>query len=238
MANAWGGGQGSSELWITEYHSFLQTAGARERIPHFLQELQLAQQRLIEEDVDDEQQPEYQDEWMVLCQRNPRFTVHSEQDDQVDWEAAARDFPREILRECPNWIISQRHLSEASSDSTWHRQLPAVEVTTLNSKQKHAYDLIQDYHVRFLSAGNTHPLHMIVSGTAGTGKSYLISAITHLLKDTCILTGTTGMASFNICGKTLYSALQLPVHPNNQQELQGAALQQLQFRLRTSTTSS
>lgn len=142
-------------------HSFLQTAGARERIPHFLQELQLAQQRLIEY-VDDEQQPEYQDEWMVPCQRNPRFTVHSEQDDQVDWEAAARDFPREILRECPNWIISQRHLSEASSDSTWHRQLPAVEVITLNSKQKHAYDLIQDYHVRFLSAGTTHPLHMIV----------------------------------------------------------------------------
>ena len=70
------------------------TVGARERIPHFLQELQLAQQRLIEEDVDDEQQPEYQDEWMVLCQRNPRFTVHSEQDDQVDWEAAARDFSK------------------------------------------------------------------------------------------------------------------------------------------------
>ena len=122
MANAWGGGQGSSELWITEYHSFLQTAGARERIPHFLQELH--------EDVDDEQQPEYQDEWMVLCQRNPRFTVHSEQDDQVDWEAAARHFPREILRECPNWIISQCHLSEASSDSTWHIQLPSVEVSS------------------------------------------------------------------------------------------------------------
>ena len=231
MANAWGGGEGCSELWITEYHSFLQTTGARERIPHFLQELQLAQQHWIEEDVD-EQQSEYQDEWMVLCQRNPRFRVHSEQDDQVDWEAAARDFPREMLRECPNWIISQCHLSKVSSNSTWHGQLPAVDVTSLNSKQKHAYDLIQDYHVRFLSAGTTDPLHMIVSGTAGTGKSYLISAIAHLRKDTCILTGTTGMASFSICGKTLHSALQLPVHANNQQELQGAALQQLQIRLK------
>lgn len=113
MANAWGGGEGCSELWITEYHSFLQTTGARGRIPHFLQELQLAQQRWIK-DVD-EQQSEYQDEWMVLCQCNPRFRVHSEQDDQVDWEAAARDFPREMLRECPNWITSQRHLSEVQT---------------------------------------------------------------------------------------------------------------------------
>ena len=48
---------------------------------------------------------------------------------------------------------------------------------------------------------------MIVSGTAGTGKSYLISALAHLLGSSCVITATTGMASFNICGKTLHSIL-------------------------------
>ena len=65
-----------------------------------------------------------------------------------------------------------------------------------------------------------------------TGKSYLIGAIAQLLNDHCILTGTTGMASFNICGNTLHSALQLPVHQSSQCELQGAALQRLQLRLK------
>jgi ATP-dependent DNA helicase PIF1 len=72
---------------------------------------------------------------------------------------------------------------------------------------------------------------MIVCGTAGTGKSYLISAIANTLGEACILTGTTGMASFNICGTTIHSLLTLPVHRNTQQELRGASLQRLQRKL-------
>ena len=72
---------------------------------------------------------------------------------------------------------------------------------------------------------------MIVCGTAGTGKSYLISAIAHALGDSCLLTGTTGMASFNICGKTVHSALHLPIHHSNSQDLQGSALQRLQLQM-------
>ena len=41
---------------------------------------------------------------------------------------------------------------------------------------------------------------MIVSGTAGTGKSFLISVIAALLGESCLLTGTTRIAAFNICG--------------------------------------
>ena len=50
---------------------------------------------------------------------------------------------------------------------------------------------------------------MIIYGTAGTGKSFLIRAIAQLLGSACLLTGTTGIAGFNICGITLHSALQL-----------------------------
>ena len=126
---------------------FLQTDGARERIPHFIQELHYAQLRLAEEDdsegEDTHRPPEHQDDWMRLCQLNPRFTMRLEADSQVDWSAAARQLPNDVLRECPKWISSQRHLSEDSSNSPWYRQLPPVDVTTLNPKQQHAYDLIK-----------------------------------------------------------------------------------------------
>ena len=69
---------------------------------------------------------------------------------------------------------------------------------------------------------------MIICGTAGTRKSFLITAIAYTLGDTCLLTGTTGLAGFNICGTTLHSTLQLPVQSHNNQELQGPSLARLQ----------
>ena len=42
------------------------------------------------------------------------------------------------------------------------------------------------------------PPQVIITGTAGSGKSYLINAIKARLGDTCILTGTTGLAGYNI----------------------------------------
>ena len=68
---------------------------------------------------------------------------------------------------------------------------------------------------------------MLICGTAGTGKSYLISAIANLLGNTCLLTGTTGMAAFNICGRTLHSTLQIPIN-NLCTDLQGNSLRRLQ----------
>ena len=76
------------------------------------------------------------------------------------------------------------------------------------------------------------PLHMLVCGTAGTGKSYLIRAIAHTLGNTCLLTATTGKASFNICGRTVHSASKLPKHQSNKQDLQGSSLQRLQLKMK------
>ena len=76
----------------------------------------------------------------------------------------------------------------------------------------------------------SEPLQVIITGAAGLGKSYLINAIKALLGDTCILTGTTGLAGYNIEGCTLHSALQLPVRNHNNNDLQGTALQRLQLR--------
>ena len=50
------------------------------------------------------------------------------------------------------------------------------------------------------------PLQVIITGTAGSGNSCLINAIKARLGDTCILTGTTGLAGYNIDGFTAASS--------------------------------
>ena len=86
------------------------------------------------------------------------------------------------------------------------------------------------HHAALISGTPQEPLHMIITGEGGSGKSFLNSAIKTLLGDKCKLTGTTGPAGSTIEGCTLHSALQLPVRNHNNADLQGAALQRLQLR--------
>ena len=95
----------------------------------------------------------------------------------------------------------------------------------LNYEQTLAYRIVLE-HSNQLSYPS---LHMVACGTAGTGKSYLINTICQCLGDKCILTGTIGMAAFNICGKTLHSTLKLPIHTNVEKDMQGSSLQKLQI---------
>lgn len=110
--------------------------------------------------------------------------------------------------------------------------MPAVDISTLTAKQNLAYAIILNHYQQLTLNQHPLPLQMIVCGTAGTGKSYLISAIAQTLGEACILTGTTGIASYNICGKTLHSTLKLPVKTTQQKDLQGTALQCLQATMK------
>lgn len=100
-------------------------------------------------------------------------------------------------------------------------------------KEQHN-DVIYHHHQEHNAGNNLSPLHMIVCSTAGTGKSYLISALSNLLGDTCLLTGTTGMAVFNICGQTLHLALQMPICRSTYmyKDLQGNSLHRLQLKMK------
>ena len=104
-----------------------------------------------------------------------------------------------------------------------------------NSMQWVAYRKVEGHWTR-LQASRTEnvppppPLRLLICGTAGTGKSFVIRALSHLLGDRCVRTATTGMAAILIEGMTIHSAASLPIagSTRNQGELQGESLKRLQ----------
>ena len=75
------------------------------------------------------------------------------------------------------------------------------------------------------------PILLLIKGTAGSGKSYLIDAIRNVLQTKCKVLAYTGKGFFNANGVTLHSFLKLPIVTKRLVELKGIALQQLQSSL-------
>ena len=78
---------------------------------------------------------------------------------------------------------------------------------------------------------------VIVQGTAGTGKSTVIKEITCRLRAFCehsfLLLAPTGVAAFNIGGKTVHSALRLPVDKKKFARLSSAAEREFQLQFQS-----
>ena len=97
----------------------------------------------------------------------------------------------------------------------------AVDISTLSKTQRKAYDIV--YRHTF-GDSQQEQLLMIVVGTAGTGKSYLINAIRQLYSQLdsfqrVKITAPTGIAASNIYGCTVYSLLALMNEDVNGEQL-------------------
>ena len=89
--------------------------------------------------------------------------------------------------------------------------IAAIDVDTLSGKQRQAFTLITDH---LFGPSYDQQLLMVVLGTAGTGKSYLINAVRHAFavrsqSHRLRVTAPTGIAAANISGSTIYSLLSL-----------------------------
>ena len=82
-----------------------------------------------------------------------------------------------------------------------------VEINKMNYNQRVAFNIIKDH---FLGSTNDQ-LFMILTGLGGSGKSFVIQAVTNLLNEQCKVCAYFGIAAFNIKGTTLHSLLQLPI---------------------------
>ena len=131
------------------------------------------------------------------------------------------------------------NLDEAATFISRYREEAAVhhpafttkaDPSKLQRKQHEAYSIVWHHHHDHHSKDGG-PLRMIVSGTAGTGKFYLIHCLRLLLQDKVRVAAPTGVAAFNIDGHTLHSLLALPTK-GDFKELEGKVLHQVQLAFR------
>ena len=93
----------------------------------------------------------------------------------------------------------------------------SYSIDSLGDKQRIAYNVILEHY-----RTRVDPLRMIIQGTAGTGKSYLIGSIKNTLenilhpgKSPLLLLAPTGVAAFNISATIVHSALHIPIKDVN-----------------------
>ena len=97
-------------------------------------------------------------------------------------------------------------ISRHRESAPQHSFTTSANPQCLQGKQLQAYTLVQEH----AEAQNPPPLRLIVSGTAGTGRSYLIHCL-RLLGHRVHVAAPTGVASFNVEGHTIHSLFSLPV---------------------------
>ena len=123
----------------------------------------------------------------------------------------------------PSWIVQMKENFEQPPS-----QSKEIDTNSFSEMQKLAFNMVTKH-----SEKSEEPLLLIVNGEAGTGKSYLINALRNHLQHRCIVTATTGKASYQIRGITIHSYLRLPIGPNSQRELNGQPLIDMQEKLST-----
>ena len=206
---AWDGLDDCHENHIQCYHAFLSSESVAHCIPMLQQELEQARRYNGHDDEDnnsdddDEEVPQREgepEEWMLLCRLNQRYddTIsqgsQSRENVQFDSTETARAMPPALLRESANWITKRRNEALEDPCVLNRRQQQTVDPARLKRQQMLAYNILASHHAALNGATPPEPLQVIITGTPGSGKSYLINAIKALLGDTCILTGTTGLA--------------------------------------------
>lgn len=157
-----------------------------------------------------------QEEWMILASfhTNGLANTSSLIVNSHDWHCDPVKYTDQQIGEMPSWITAKKeNYMYLPKEQTF-----SINTESFSDEQRLAYEIVLTHSMQ------EKPLHLIVNGEAGTGKSYLIYALCTHLKDKCKVTATTGKAAYVINGITIHSFLRLPVTRMLQKDLSGQAL--------------
>ena len=225
--NAWGDTQLPDEMLINCWQQFLQTPYAQTNVSHWLEKLESVVQSQIEPDNEPAEQPApTPEEWMILSDLTLQFET-SEQNPHSshDWYQDRNHYTNQQIGEMPTWI----KIMKEQRGTIAFQEYQVSDVNSFSKMQQLAFNIVQSHFTN--NSPEQQPLHLIIIGVAGTGKSYLINALRNLLQNKCQVSATTEKASYNINGVTIHSLLKLPVGLKGFNDFAGQTLCRLQENL-------
>ena len=158
-----------------------------------------------------------EEQWMLICQRTAGLQPNTSSQEDLDWTEAAQLYTN--LEEALTFITRSRQ------EVGPHTFMTSASPENLQGHQLEVYTIVKNH----FESSSPQPLRLIVTGTAGTGKSYLIQCIRLLLGATLTVAAPPGVASFIIEGITLHSLLHLP----ELKQLEGIRLKHFQNSMST-----
>ena len=127
---------------------------------------------------------------MLICEHTSELQLAVTSQEEYDWLAPAQSYPN--IEEAASFISQQQQQATPTPFTT------TATPENLHGRQHDVYESVKQHY----EGDDPEPLH-IINGTAGTGKSYLISCLRLLLGDSVKVAAPTGVASFIIEGRTL-----------------------------------
>ncbi|XP_068723547.1 ATP-dependent DNA helicase pif1-like [Montipora capricornis] len=222
--NAWNSEEPSDQTYINAWHEYLSSPEAVLHVPNWEEKLHDAMQNAKIDNTDNVAVVEdetSQEEWMILASfhTNGLTNASSSIVNSHDWHCDAVKYTDQQIGEMPSWITAKKETFLP------RKQTFSINTESFSDAQRLAYEIVTTHSMQ------EKPLHLIINGEVGTGKSYLIYALCTHLKDKCKVTATTGKAAYAINGITIHSFLRLPVTHMLQKDLSGQALITIQERL-------
>ena len=139
------------------------------------------------------------DNWQILAEIRPHENEEENDEDEIvadknyDFLSHRNKYTQQQLELIENQFIKvQKEL--AGDENENENETPVVEREQLNRMQKFAFDLIKE------KQRLKEQLLMIINGSAGTGKSFTIFSLSHMLKHKLKRSAPTAKAAFIIKG--------------------------------------
>ncbi|XP_053372848.1 uncharacterized protein LOC128546392 [Mercenaria mercenaria] len=214
----------TDKTWTEIMHAFLNT----EACPNFLKaDVERAKKKYFEnvcynndDDTDSNSSTTNDDidspDWVELICPNQITDFQSDfkYDDggpDYDWSAKLYAYP---IQKCQDWI---ENINQSAEVNVTELILPDVDLNMINSNQKFAFDITMLTLSNYVKNDTDfEPLRLIVSGTAGTGKSFLIKCLVKAIRSlfqtnkSVQVVCPTGNSANIISGVTLHSYLKVP----------------------------
>ncbi|XP_033726129.1 uncharacterized protein LOC117315835 [Pecten maximus] len=158
-----------------------------------------------------------QPEWIDLVQPNVEYKEVTEEFNyndggiEHDWSTKSAKYPPDLGIQFLEQIISDMNSDQEMLN------LPDVDISSLNTEQEFAFNLVIKAILDSIHSPNVHPLRLIVAGTAGSGKSYLNKCLVKTIRllfqsNKCVqVLCPTGSAANLISGVTIHSFLKIPI---------------------------